>query len=257
MISSLLLYATIIATIGFAITWAISLRIKNYGLLDVTWSYSVALLAPFYAFLTPGCSPRKLLITTIGVAWSLRLGTYILLRVLRHHPQEDQRYESLRASWPSPFKFLLFFQLQALVAVIFSLPFLFTALNPNPTLSTLEIFALSLALLALIGESLADLQMQSFKRLPSSHLQVCQKGLWYYSRHPNYFFEALLWFAFALASLHSPYGWISLLCPLLMLYFLLKVTGIPLTEEHAVRSKGDAYRQYQRTTSPFIPWFKK
>jgi len=100
MISSLLLYATIIATIGFAITWAISLRIKNYGLLDVTWSYSVALLAPFYAFLTPGCSPRKLLITTIGIAWSLRLGTYILLRVLRHHPQEDQRYESLRA--PSP-----------------------------------------------------------------------------------------------------------------------------------------------------------
>jgi steroid 5-alpha reductase family enzyme len=86
---------------------------------------------------------------------------------------------------------------------------------------------------------------------------VCQAGLWNYSRHPNYFFEALLWCGFALAALSSPWGWVCLLCPLLMLYFLLRVTGIPLTEEYALKSKGDAYREYQRTTSALVPWFKK
>jgi steroid 5-alpha reductase family enzyme len=81
--------------------------------------------------------------------------------------------------------------------------------------------------------------------------------LWRYSRHPNYFFESLIWWAFFLAALGSPHGWITIVCPLLMLYFLFKVTGIPLTEEYAVKSKGDAYREYQRTTSAFIPWFPK
>ena len=82
-------------------------------------------------------------------------------------------------------------------------------------------------------------------------------GLWRYSRHPNYFFESLVWWGFFLVALGSPWGWITIACPLLMLYFLFKVTGIPLTEEYAVKTKGDAYREYQRTTSAFVPWLRK
>jgi steroid 5-alpha reductase family enzyme len=87
--------------------------------------------------------------------------------------------------------------------------------------------------------------------------RACRVGLWRYSRHPNYFFEWLIWIAFFVFALGSPYGWITVYCPLLMLYFLLRVTGIPATEEQALKSRGEAYRECQRTTSVFVPWFPK
>jgi steroid 5-alpha reductase family enzyme len=252
----LLLIGSAVAIIYFAATWAISVKIKNYGLLDVAWSYGVAILAPLYAWAGPGDLGRRVAFTVLGGVWSLRLGTYILVRVLRHHPQEDVRYEALRARWPGPGMFLAFFELQALIVVVFSLPFLLAAWQQAP-LGLVEYCGLGLALLALAGESLADGQMKRFKGDPANRGQVCQAGLWRYSRHPNYFFEFLVWIGFAAASLATPHGWITLLCPVLMYWFLMKVTGIPLTEEYAIKSKGDAYREYQRTTSAFIPWFRK
>jgi steroid 5-alpha reductase family enzyme len=153
--------------------------------------------------------------------------------------------------------FLLFFELQAVLVVIFSLPFLFASFNAAPQIGWVEWLGLALSVGALLGEAIADRQMQRFKADSASRGQVCRVGLWRYSRHPNYFFESLVWWGFFIAALGSPYGWITLICPLLMLYFLFQVTGIPLTEEYAVKSKGDAYREYQRTTSAFIPWFPK
>jgi steroid 5-alpha reductase family enzyme len=253
----LLFIALGIAVTYFAIVWAISVRIKNYGLLDVAWSYGVAILSPLYAAYGPGLLERRVAFTVVGTLWSLRLGTYILRRVLRHHPQEDKRYEVLRKKWPGAGMFLLFFELQAILVVIFSLPYLFAAYNTTKHLQLAEMIGLSLALFALIGEVTADHQMKSFKANPANEGRICQSGLWHYSRHPNYFFEAVFWFAIALAAWPSPWGWISLACPLLMLQFLLKVTGIALTEEYTIKSKGDAYRNYQRTTSAFIPWFRK
>jgi steroid 5-alpha reductase family enzyme len=151
----------------------------------------------------------------------------------------------------------MFFELQALIAVVFSLPFLLAAGNPSPRLGVLEILGLALALLATVGEATADWQAQRFKRDPGNSAAVVNVGLWRYSRHPNYFFESLVWWGFCIAALDSPWGWITLVCPLFMLYFLLRVTGIPLTEKHSLESRGEAYREYQRTTSRFIPWFPK
>jgi steroid 5-alpha reductase family enzyme len=216
----------------------------------------VAILAPLYAWAGPGHFERKLVFTVLGVAWSLRLGTYILLRVLRHHPQEDVRYEGLRQRWPGAGMFLVFHELQAFIVVIFSLPFLFAAWREMP-LRIPDFIGLGIVVIALIGESVADRQLKIFKHDPANKGRVCDTGLWRYSRHPNYFFEFLVWAGFALASLGTPYGWITLLCPLLMYHFLTKVTGIPLTEEYSLKSKGDAYREYQRTTSAFFPWFRK
>ena len=180
-----------------------------------------------------------------------------MLQFGKHHPAEDARYETLRRRWPGSGVFLLFFQLQAFIAVIFSLPFLLASFNPEPRMKAVEIVGLAIALVSLGGEALADRQMKTFKSNPENGRKVCQRGLWAYSRHPNYFCEALLWWGFFLFSLGSPLGWVTILCPLLMMYFLLKVTGIPLTEKYAVKSKGEAYREYQRTTSAFIPWFRK
>lgn len=241
----------------FAVVWAISVKIKNYGLLDVAWSYGVAILAPLFAVFSPGGGIRKWTVAIIGVVWSLRLGTYILMRVIRHHPKEDARYQTLRERWPGPAKFLGFFELQALVATIFALPFLLISYDTAPAIAPVTVAGAMLAVLALCGESLADFQMHTFKVRPESDGQVCQIGLWRYSRHPNYFFESMVWWAFFIAALPSPHGWITIVCPLLMLYFLLAVTGIPLTEEYAVKNKGEVYREYQRTTSAFVPWFHK
>jgi steroid 5-alpha reductase family enzyme len=254
---SLLLIGLAVSAIVFAITWAISVKVNNYGFVDVAFSYGVAIIAPIYAVAGPGLPLRKWLSVGIAAAWSLRLGTYLLFRVLHHHPKEDVRYETLRKRWPGPGMFLAFFELQAVVVVIFSVPFLLAAFNTVPTLQPIEIAGLALAFLSLCGEALADRQMKAFKADPANKDKVCQAGLWSYSRHPNYFFEAMIWVSFAIFAFGSPHGWVAIACPLLMLYFLLKVTGIPLTEEHSVRSKGDAYREYQRTTSAFIPWFRK
>jgi len=253
----LLLTALCAAAVAFFLVWLISTRVKNYGFLDVIWSYSVAFLAPFYALTGPGPPLRKWLFALVGMAWSLRLGTYILRRVLRHHPHEDVRYTSLRERWPGPFMFLLFFEIQAIIAVTFGLPFLFASFNDAPQLHLLEIAGLALSALSLAGEATADLQMSRFKADPANKGKVCESGLWTCSRHPNYFFEFLVWCGFFVAALPQPHGWISFVCPLMMFHFLYKVTGIPLTEKHSLASKGDAYRDYQRRVSAFIPWFPK
>lgn len=251
------LIGTLLMVFVFFATWLLCLRLKNYGFVDVAFSYGMTLLAPLYAWSGTGTLERKLVFTGVGLAWSLRLGTYLLVRVAGHHPKEDSRYEALRERWSGPWMFLLFFEMQAVLVVIFSLPFLFSAFNPAPELRVSEMVGLAVAGLALLGESLADIQMQRFKRNPANSGEVCQVGLWNYSRHPNYFFESMIWWGLALAALSSPSGWICVICPLMMLYFLLRVTGIPLTEEYAIKRRGERYREYQRTTSAFVPWFKK
>ena len=111
--------------------------------------------------------------------------------------------------------------------------------------------------IAVAGEGVADWQLKQFRSRPENKGKICQSGLWNYSRHPNYFFEWLVWVGFFVFAWDSPFGCFTVLCPALMLFFLLRVTGIPLTEELSLKSKGDAYREYQRTTSAFVPFFKK
>jgi steroid 5-alpha reductase family enzyme len=101
------------------------------------------------------------------------------------------------------------------------------------------------------------MQLSLFKAQPAAKGRVCDFGLWKYSRHPNYFFEWLVWIAYFVFALGSPWAWVGLVSPLLMLFFLTRMTGIPPAEARALASRGDAYRDYQRRTSAFIPWFPK
>ena len=241
----------------FAIVWVIGWRVNNYGFVDAAWSYGIALVAPIYALLGTGYPPRRLILTTIGVVWSVRLGTHILVRLIKHHPEEDHRYQSLRKDWKSPLHFLAFFEIQALTVAILSLPFLLSAFDPRPEFGVVEIIGYVIAIIGLSGEALSDYQMRAFTSNPANKGKICQTGLWRYSRHPNYFFESVVWWGFFVAAVSSPWGWVTVICPLMMLWFLLKVTGIPLTEKHSVERRGQAYRDYQKTTSAFIPWFPK
>jgi steroid 5-alpha reductase family enzyme len=143
------------------------------------------------------------------------------------------------------------------LCVVLSGPFLFPAMNPRPNLSWAEFVGCAVWLIGMIGEATADAQLNAFKKNPASHGKTCRAGLWNYSRHPNYFFEWVIWLGLAVFALGSPFGFIGLLSPALILYFLLRVTGIPATEAQALRTKGEDYKNYQRTTSAFVPWFRR
>lgn len=252
----ILLVATAVLCIAFALLYLLARRIDNYGLVDIAWSYSFAVLAVLYAGLARGWPVRRAVIAGMVAIWSVRLGTHLYRRVMGHHPVEDGRYRQLRKDWAGNFapKMFGFFQLQAFSAVALALPFLLAARNPVPRFHALEIAGAMLWLVALCGEALADHQLNAFKRDPANTGRVCTVGLWHYSRHPNYFFEWIIWVAYFVFASASPWGWLSVAGPGVILYLLLRVTGIPLTEEQSVRSKGEAYRHYQQTTSAFVPW---
>ena len=256
---ALALIATAAACTLFAAAYAFSRRVDNYGFVDVVWSYAFAVLAGFYALAGQGWPVRRALLAAMVAVWSLRLGTHLAVRVAGHHPVEDSRYVQLRRDWAGVFapKMFGFFQLQAVSVVALGVAFLFAAQNPAPRLHVLEFTGAALWLLAISGEALADAQLAAFKRDPANKGGVCKVGLWHYSRHPNYFFEWLIWVAYFLFALASPLGWIAIIGPAGILFLLLRVTGIPMAEAQSLRSRGDAFRRYQQTTSAFVPWFPK
>ena len=240
---------------AFAVVYAVARWIDNYGIVDIAWSYAFAALAAAYALLGAGWPVRRAMVAAMVTAWSLRLGTHLLVRIARKHPVEDGRYVQLRKDWKAGFKSRMagFFQMQALSVVLLGFPFLAACSNPRPAVGALEWAGAALWLLAISGEALADAQLARFKRDPQGAGKVCDAGLWRYSRHPNYFFEWLIWVSYFLFGCASPWGWIGIISPACILYLLLRVTGIPMTEEQSVRSKGDAYRRYQERTSAFLP----
>ena len=247
------------AVVLMLLIWRLALRINNLGIVDIAWSLAFASISIFFAAITSGSASRRWLIAGMVSFWSLRLGTHLYIRVMGHHPREDVRYQELRAKWGKNLKAqsLLFFQIQAVTIVLLSVPFLLTCLNLHGGMTLFEYAGAAIWLIAVGGESLADWQLKQFKANSANKGRVCQQGLWHYSRHPNYFFEWLIWVAYFVFALGSPWGWVTIYCPAAMLFLLLRVTGIPMTEELAVKTKGDEYRDYQRTTSAFVPWFRR
>jgi steroid 5-alpha reductase family enzyme len=238
--------------------WLVHLPLRNAAIVDVGWAGGLALLAFIYAALGGGYPLRAQLLAIMAGIWGLRLALYLLLtRVVGH--AEEGRYAQLRRQWRGnlPLKFLLFFQVQAWLCILLSAPFLLASLNKKPQLSALELAGLGLWVVAFLGEVAADFQLTRFKSNSANRGATCRVGLWKYSRHPNYFFEWLIWIAFALFALPAPHGYLALLAPALILLFLFRVTGIPATEAQALRSRGEEYRKYQQSTSSFVPWFPR
>lgn len=232
-------------------------RTRNAGVVDFVWAAGVGVLAVFYAAGASGTPERRLLLAFLAGGWSLRLAAYLLVNRVLGRP-EDGRYEMLRHNWGDKAQvfFFAFFQIQALWAVLFSIPFLPAAYS-EAALGLLDFLALLVWLVAVGGETLADRQLARFRADPASRGKTCRVGFWRYSRHPNYFFEWIHWFTYVFLSIGSPFWWVSLMGPVVMLLFLYKVTGIPYTEKRALESRGEDYRRYQQMTSPFIPWFPK
>ncbi|HVW16071.1 MAG TPA: DUF1295 domain-containing protein [Mucilaginibacter sp.] len=255
----LALYSLVACCFIMLLVWFWAHRIKNAGVVDIFWSYNFPVIAIILLVLAPGFEARKILICGMVIIAGSRLGTHILTRTLSHIHEEEGRYQQLRKEWgPNPDRvFFWFFQAQALSNVILALPFFLICVNTSATLSPLEYAGVALWLISVSGEAIADGQLRSFKKDPANKGKVCRNGLWNYSRHPNYFFQWTMWMSYFVFALASPYGYLAIISPAIILYLLLKVTGIPITEEQSIRSRGDTFREYQKTTSAFIPWFKK
>ncbi|MBI1320770.1 MAG: DUF1295 domain-containing protein [Candidatus Hydrogenedens sp.] len=234
--------------------YLLQLWTRDAGIVDAGWSGGIGLAVLFYGVASDASLVSRLAVMAIAVPWSARLAWYLITdRVL--HGEEDARYASLREGWgdAAPRKFFLVFQMNAALVAAFSLPawFVLQAGDRPPWLLAAGV---ALGWLAMAGESLADAQLKRWRADAANRGKTCRAGLWRYSRHPNYFFEWLHWWAYVLLCAGTWWMLTALGGPALMLLFLYRVTGIPYTERQALKSRGDDYREYQRTTSPFVPW---
>jgi steroid 5-alpha reductase family enzyme len=243
----------------FTVAWSWARLCNNYSIVDAFWAGGLAITGLIFLLLPGIWTLKKYSIALLFACWSIRLTWHLTYRIAKAHPHEDRRYLALREAWNKnePLFSFLFFQAQALSVVFLTLPFLFIGRNQNPQWNMVELVGVFFLAMSILGEALADQQLASFIKNRHSSLDICQKGLWYYSRHPNYFFEMVIWISFYLIAWGSPWGWTTFYAPATIIFLLLKVTGIPPAEASSLRSKGEAYKRYQETTSILIPWFPK
>lgn len=241
------------SALAMAALFVFSRRVRNLGFVDVGWAGLMAAAALFVGITAEGSPLARGLVAMFGSVWGARLCLHLLHRVLNE--EEDGRYRALRAAWgEAPGRYFLFFQLQAVVVALFALPLAAAAAQPKGGVDAWVLAAVCVWLASMLGEALADRQLARFRADPGNRGRTCRAGLWAWSRHPNYFFEWLHWFAYVLLAVGSAgFAW-TLAGPVLMFAFLYRVSGIPWTEAQALRSRGEDYARYQREVSAFFPW---
>ncbi len=246
--------AGMVVVVFFA-AWLWARRIDHYSMVDAVWAFGIGLTAVTWLGFSSWDAKQWVVAALVGL-WSLRLTWHLQRRIRRHYPEEDSRYVKLREVWCGrvPSAFFWFFIAQAVSVVLLALPFWVVASDADGVWGFWEIAGVMVCVSGIVGEAMADGQMAGFKSRNEDPRAVCQDGMWRYSRHPNYFFEGVIWVGFYLYACGSDWGWATIHAPAMIIYLLLRVTGIPPTEAAAVLRKGDAYRRYQKTTSAFFPW---
>lgn len=251
---TLVLQAWAIAAALQLVLWLIQLRTGNAGIVDVGWAGSFAIVIGWFALRADVAPTSWLPIAAVVGLWSVRLTGYLIARGAATGPEEG-RYRDLRARW-SPHaarSFFIFFQAQAALVGVLSIAFVvpFVALPDRPWFS---VAGVAISTIGIIGEATADYQLARWRRDPAHRGKVCDVGLWGYSRHPNYFFEWCVWIGYAVVGFgYWPWGVLAVIPQAVILASIFGVTGIPSTENQAIRSKGDAYRDYQKRVSRFVP----
>lgn len=240
----------LIAALAF-VTWAVSLWRRDVSIVDGMWPVFIASAGIFYACASRPLDSRASAALALLVIWAARLSIHITVR--NHGQPEDRRYQKIRANNQPHFAFkslYLVFGFQAVLAWIVALPFMATARGSGDS-SALDLLGLALAALGIAFESVADWQLERFKRQLDSRGRVLDTGLWRYSRHPNYFGECCVWWGFGLVALAAG-GWWALASPLLMTLLLLKVSGVTLLERD-IGERRSGYSRYVQQTNAFLP----
>ena len=249
-------FAALIMILGVGVAaWLVSVAIRNVAFVDSLWSLFFLIAAVVFAVSAWPLSARGLLVTVLVAVWALRLSIYITAR--NWGEPEDYRYQKIRANNEPGFAFkslYIVFGLQGLLAWIIAMPLMPAIMNPG-SIGLLEVMAAALWLVGFAFEAGGDYQLSRFKRDASNKGRVLATGLWRFTRHPNYFGDFCIWWAFYLFAVAAG-GWWTLISPLLMSFLLLKVSGVAMLEKTITDRRPD-YAEYIRRTNAFFPGFPK
>jgi steroid 5-alpha reductase family enzyme len=249
-----LAYAAAAVAVLMLVLWAVSLRLKDVSIVDPAWGPAFVLVALVAALAGDGNAGRRLLLLVLTAAWGLRLGIHLLRRKLGE-PEEDRRYVKMRERKGDAFvlwSLYAVFGVQGLLVLIVSLPLQVSA-GAHMALGAAAIPGVLVFLVGLGFETVGDAQLTRFKADPASKGQVMDRGLWRYTRHPNYFGDFCVWWGLWLVVLPAHGTWWTAVGPAVMSVLLIRVSGKGLLEKD-IATRRPKYAEYIASTSAFFPW---
>jgi len=245
----------VLIAVAMLTLWSLGLALADVSIVDVFWGLGFAMVANYVRATAAGFAPRALLVTVLVTAWGVRLGAYLLWR--NWGGGEDYRYQAMRRHYGARFWLIslaVVFGLQGVLMWIVSLPVQLAVASPTPAaLGALDVLGTVLVLIGLAFETVGDLQLARFKRDPANEGRVMNRGLWRYTRHPNYFGDTVVWWGLFCFALTTPsHAWTAV-GPIVMTYLLTRLSGVPLLEKKLAKTRA-GYPEYVASTSSFIPW---
>lgn len=246
--------AYIVILFCMIILWFVSLLLKDASIVDIFWGTGFVIANGVYFLLTNGYLARKILLLVLVTIWGLRLTLHLGRRNIGKG--EDYRYQSFRRYWGERYWWVSFFQtflLQGTLMWLVSIPLLVGQFAPSPAYITVfDVLGVVIWAIGFLFEAIGDWQLMRFKADPTNKGKVMDSGLWRYTRHPNYFGDATLWWGYFFIALSVYWGFLSFWGPLLMTIFLLRVSGVTMLERSLKKNKPE-YADYIARTSAFFP----
>ena len=255
---TLFLQASLLILILSTLLWVLSVIIKDASIVDLFWGISYLIVNSFYFFLSNDWNTRKLLLLVLVGIWGLRLSIYLSIRNIGKG--EDFRYQQFRKDFgPKRYWWISFFQtflLQGVLILLVSLPLLgVNASSSSGNLNFFDYLAILFWFIGFVFETGGDYQLSQFKKNPNNNGKILNTGFWKYTRHPNYFGDFAVWWAFSFFSLAAGSYW-QIIGSAIMTFLLLKVSGVALLEK-TLKSNKPQYVDYIQKTNAFFPWFLK
>ncbi|MBU3111186.1 DUF1295 domain-containing protein [Clostridium lacusfryxellense] len=248
--------STILVFIYMSIFFIIAQTIKNNSIVDMGWGLGFVLISVYTLFAGGNYNLRAIIVTALVFVWGIRLFYHILKRNLGK--PEDFRYVAFRRSWGRwvmPKAFLRVFMLQGAIMLIIAYPIIMNNATAKGSLGILEYVGILIWIVGFIFEALGDKQLKNFIADKKNKGHIMKRGLWKYTRHPNYFGEATMWWGIFIITLSSKSGITGIVSPIIITLLLLYVSGVPMLEKHYKDNK--EFQKYAKVTSKFIPWFPK
>ena len=234
------------------VLWLVSLRTRDVSIVDIFWGLGIAGVVNIAAWLGQASGPRTSAVLFLVNLWGLRLAAHIWAR----HNGEDHRYAAMREKFGRNWWWLSLIQvflLQAILIWFVPAPLVAAVLYSHMPMGWLDYAGIAVAAVALLFEALADFQLAAFRADPASEGKVMDWGLWGWSRHPNYFGEAVMWWGYFAIGFGASHQWWLVLSPLLVTFLLLQVSGVALMEDK-MDERRPGYAEYRRRVSAFVPW---
>jgi steroid 5-alpha reductase family enzyme len=252
--NSLVIIVALVLLVYMTLWWLVALYLKRNDVADIAWGLGFVFMS-WLAFAYSGYSARSLLMCCLVTIWGLRLAWHIARRNLGK--PEDARYAAWRQEWKHVAlrSYLQIFLLQGVLLFVILFPVLLVHASATVPLQLFDVVGVGMWLLGFACEAVSDAQLKNFLSDPANRGHIMDRGLWAYSRHPNYFGEVVQWWGMYLLAVAVPFGLATVVSPLLITFLILFVSGVPLLEKkYAGRPDFEAYKKH---TSMFVPWFRK